>query len=695
MNPYNCTRPGNLFEGYEDLRRNLLEDLGIGKSFAILGGRRCGKTSLLLQLQKDLKSQGIPRRTPVPCFVDMQSLGRVSPGILFRTIYKQVTREVEVDSWTKEKPGREYEYFLELLDGARPSLDRIYGPNWLMVLLIDELDSAVTTLPDDQFFQNLRNFLMVSRFNDQFRLVGSGVKEMAKLISSGSSPLNNLCHVYVRVLAETEVEALIAHGFVGGMPGKAKEVLIEVTGRHPYLLQGLLEILKKQPGELSPESVRDACRDWCRQHKDFRRWYDGFSPAERAVYQILAQAPGGSASCEEICGRLAPILRREHEDALTTLSFHGVIDESDPDRPKLSGTMFRDWFLQNADEAVGAERRNQEILASLLESARSQTEAALPSTRPAIAVRGEGAAEREDFLVPYVPDHELLGKSPVGKGSYGAVWLARTLMGTHRAIKVVYRSRFEEERPFAREFEGIKKYEPISRTHPGLVQILQVGLNEANQYFYYVMEAGDDEWTGEEIDASTYAPRTLSQFLTRRGPLPLEECVPLAVALADALRHLHKNKLVHRDIKPANIIFVRGAPKLADIGLVTEMHSQAGEVTWIGTEGYIPPEGPGTAAADVYSLGKVLYQMSTGLDRKSFPALPIDSPATGKTRSFRGLNDIILKACSQDMQKRYPSGSEMYADLLSLEETLARDCGESPSISFWSRLTSVFRARRR
>src|SRR5881394_65487 len=96
---------------------------------------------------------------------------------------------------------------------------------------------------------------------------------------------------------------------------------------------------------------------------------------------------------------------------------------------------------------------------------------------------------------PRVPDYELV--RVIGRGGYGEVWLARSLTGAFRAAKVVYRAAFENERPFEREFRGILKFEPISRTHESQVDVLHVGRNDAEGYFYYVMELADDERTGQ------------------------------------------------------------------------------------------------------------------------------------------------------------------------------------------------------
>jgi hypothetical protein len=81
-----------------------------------------------------------------------------------------------------------------------------------------------------------------------------------------------------------------------------------------------------------------------------------------------------------------------------------------------------------------------------------------------------------------IPDHELLRL--IGTGSYGQVWLARnSATGSLRAVKIVYRKTFDNDRPYNREFEGIKRLEPISQARESQVDIFHVGRNDSAEFF--------------------------------------------------------------------------------------------------------------------------------------------------------------------------------------------------------------------
>src|ERR1051325_10404602 len=160
---------------------------------------------------------------------------------------------------------------------------------------------------------------------------------------------------------------------------------------------------------------------------------------------------------------------------------------------------------------------------------------------------------------PPVPNHEIIAR--IGAGAYGEVWLARSVTGALRAVKVVWRSHFSSERPYEREFRGIVQFEPISRSHPAVVNVLHVGRDDTAGCFFYVMELADSVINNQAVISKSprhsaagepitdplitdYSPRTLASDLKARGRLPVTDAVSLGVQLASALGHLHRHGLV-------------------------------------------------------------------------------------------------------------------------------------------------------
>jgi WD40 repeat protein len=282
---------------------------------------------------------------------------------------------------------------------------------------------------------------------------------------------------------------------------------------------------------------------------------------------------------------------------------------------------------------------------------------------------------------PAIPDHEILGR--IGAGSYGEVWLARSVTGTLNAVKVIRCSAFSNDRPYEREFRGIVQFEPVSRLHPHVVCILHVGRDDAAGHFFYVMELADNAAANAMVAAPSsapattpgntsagdqhrksekYVPRTLASDLKARGHLPVADVLRLGVQLADALGHLHRHGLVHRDVKPSNVIFVRGRPKLADIGLVAGKDETR---SFVGTAGFVPPEGHGTERADLFSLGRLLYESVSGKDRCEFPELPpdLDRWPDAEREALLELSEVLERTCDHDPAKRHANAAELAADL--------------------------------
>jgi eukaryotic-like serine/threonine-protein kinase len=189
----------------------------------------------------------------------------------------------------------------------------------------------------------------------------------------------------------------------------------------------------------------------------------------------------------------------------------------------------------------------------------------------------------------------------LGVGGMGEVWEADdTLLGRRVALKVLVQELAGDARAtrrFVREARATAKL-----THPNVTRVYDFGRDAG--VLYLVMEL---------LEGDTLADRLAG------GPLPPAEAARIGAAVADALDAAHRRGIVHRDVKPSNVLVTpAGEVKVMDFGIAAaadETHSTTGSGLY-GTAAYVSPERaagqPATPAADLYSLGAVMYELLTG-----------------------------------------------------------------------------------
>ena len=191
--------------------------------------------------------------------------------------------------------------------------------------------------------------------------------------------------------------------------------------------------------------------------------------------------------------------------------------------------------------------------------------------------------------------------APLAAGGMGEVWVARDpLLDRPVAVKVLGGALAGDGRAAERLRREARAAARLD--HPNIARVLDLGEHDGRPYL--VMELLEGESLAGRID--------------RAGPMAPGEAARVVAAVADALQAAHRAGVVHRDVKPGNVFLTaEGEVKVLDFGIA----SAAGEADLttgdlLGTAAYLAPERalgrPATPAADIYSLGVVLYELLAG-----------------------------------------------------------------------------------
>lgn len=234
-----------------------------------------------------------------------------------------------------------------------------------------------------------------------------------------------------------------------------------------------------------------------------------------------------------------------------------------------------------------------------------------------------------------------------GGGAFGEVFYCEDVTHRKMAVKIINKKHLDGQ--CLRELKGITNYRRITENNPNLLQIYHV--EEDENTFYYTMEPADS------LSDTEYKADTLAARLSK-GPIPDAEIYPMLSNIFQGIKALHTAGFAHRDIKPDNILFVKGVPKLADMGLLSSLSMTMSTIA--GTFIFIPPEirssdnwdaydSKSRQRSDLYAFGKVIYCVVTGLAPESYPTLPVSLQITPSTKYFINLSASL---CEKDPKKR-------------------------------------------
>ncbi|HTH47248.1 MAG TPA: serine/threonine-protein kinase, partial [Candidatus Limnocylindria bacterium] len=321
--------------------------------------------------------------------------------------------------------------------------------------------------------------------------------------------------------------------------------------------------------------------------------------------------------------------------------------------------------------------------------------------RPRLSAAADGPLSGHSGPFPYIPpvlhafgDYEV--QAEIARGGMGVVYRARQVsLNRMVALKLILTGQFageDEVKRFRAEAEAAANLD-----HPNIVPIYDVGQVEGRHFFSMKLIEG----------------RSLAERV-RNGARDPVDSARLMQKVAAAIHYAHQRGVLHRDLKPANILVdAQGEPQVTDFGLARRIGvdsglTQTGAV--FGTPAFMPPEQADdprrlTVAADVYSLGAILYDLLSG--RPPFEApTPVETVMMVRDQEptslrslrpeiARDLETICLKCLQKEPAKRYASALALAEDLeryLQGEPILARPVGPAERVWRWARRRPVVAA---
>lgn len=365
MNPFDFARPVRdpaMFFGRGELRQEVLDGVRQGASFAIIGGTRIGKTSLLFQVRHALlEGLKAPQNTVIgPVFLSTHEFPRLSQILIYRRIIEEFRTTLRVpgsdDGW--RRGVRLFDEQLpedEAFNAFRQSLDTIFQSRDVdrrIVIMVDEVDELHRYDWSHSFFNNLRHLISQTPAGERIAIVIAGTLAIRSLYEVAGSPFLNVIQgtKTLELLSRAETEELVTKPTGRPLAPSIVTSIFFETGGHPFLTQYLMKHLCLQHGprlgEATERDVQAIAEKYFDERTDFDNWVAEFTEIERQAYHRIASTPQGTTRAELVSALGDP---KQVNHAIRLLIHIGVVREARPNgnRYLVGGDMFRRWFYDS------------------------------------------------------------------------------------------------------------------------------------------------------------------------------------------------------------------------------------------------------------------------------------------------------------------------------------------------------------
>jgi serine/threonine-protein kinase len=543
-----------------------------GDSHALIGGRRFGKSSLLLALEHALlglgssRADGALRVLPVR-FSLHDVLPLDSPESFFRLAIEETLRALAavgplpVGAPPAPPTLQGFEEIVRRIAGARTGPLRV-------ALLLDEMDSALGSPAVGALFGNLRSLISTGRVSERVRLVAAGAGRFRELDREGSPLFNVLTPIFLEALDETASRTLIARA--DGLDAAVADAVAAAGGGHPFILQFLLHHLHHAGAGSAGAAELAAAERRFLQHRgtDLEAWWLAVGPEGQRVYDVLSRTAEWMSAGE--IGRALPDRPGGVQRGVEALCFHGlVVQRHDHREHRVGSELFRGWHRAAAREEV-------------------------PSSDSSPA----------PITVGTVCDNRYEIRQRLGKGGMGEVFLAFDRATQQDvALKIV-----REDARAPGDDEALRQELVRARgvSHPNVCR---------------VHDLAPSLW-GPILVMEHVPGQTLHHHIREKkaqGGIAADEFRRIASQVWHGLAAIHAQGLVHGDLKPGNVMVNEERAVILDFGFAHERARSSsrrpGAQPDGGTPNYMSPErlvsGGASAEDDVYATALTLWEMWT------------------------------------------------------------------------------------